>query len=233
MGHRPSRLAAYVRLGRVSNLPTVWTNGLTAVALSGHDVTLAEISALCAAFSLFYIGGMFLNDAFDRRNDATARPERPIVAGHIGALEVFLVGLSWLAAGLGLLAIVGTARSVAGGVALVFTIVLYDAWHKRNPLAPFLMGLCRALLYPIGVVAFGGLVSLWTVWVSLGVCAYVMIISSVARKGASNGTVARLIAGISLFDAVVIAGCGAPGLGLLAILGYPLTLWGQRLVRGT
>ena len=37
------------------------------------------------AMSLFYVGGMYLNDYFDRAIDARERPERPIPAGDISA----------------------------------------------------------------------------------------------------------------------------------------------------
>ena len=42
-----------------------------------------------------------------------------------------------------------------------------------------------------------------------------------------------LIAGISLLDAVLIAGAGALGIAWLAVLGFALTLALQRFVSGT
>jgi 4-hydroxybenzoate polyprenyltransferase len=45
--------------------------------------------------------------------------------------------------------------------------------------------------------------------------------------------VVSLIAGISLLDAVLIAGAGALGIAWLAVLGFALTLALQRLVSGT
>ena len=64
-----------LRLGRVSNLPTVWTNVLAAAALSGAlagshgDAGAGALGGLLLAMSLFYVGGMFLNDAFDLMHD--------------------------------------------------------------------------------------------------------------------------------------------------------------------
>ena len=46
------------------------------------------------ALSLFYVGGMFLNDAFDREFDARSRPDRPIPSGQISGTSVFGFGLS-------------------------------------------------------------------------------------------------------------------------------------------
>jgi hypothetical protein len=42
-----------------------------------------------------------------------------------------------------------------------------------------------------------------------------------------------MLAGICLFDGMLIAGAGAPALALLAAAGFPLTLWLQRWVPGT
>ena len=52
------------------------------------------------AFSLFYTGGMFLNDAFDAQFDAQHRPERPIPAGDVSRSTVFGWGYAMLAAAL-------------------------------------------------------------------------------------------------------------------------------------
>ena len=75
----------YLRLGRVSNLPTVWTNVLAGIVLAGGPLEPGTLAALVVALSLFYVGGMYLNDAFDRTIDARERPERPIPSGLISA----------------------------------------------------------------------------------------------------------------------------------------------------
>src|SRR5256885_14823895 len=84
----------WLRLGRVSNLPTVWTNALTGALLAGPDFDARAGALLAVAFSLFYVGGMFLNDAFDRNIDAVERPERPIPRGLVSAHEVFVAGFA-------------------------------------------------------------------------------------------------------------------------------------------
>ncbi|MFD1733966.1 hypothetical protein ACFSC4_26385 [Deinococcus malanensis] len=40
-----------------------------------------------------------------------------------------------------------------GGMLLIVLIVLYDAWHKTNPLSPVIMALNRAMVYVIAFVA--------------------------------------------------------------------------------
>jgi hypothetical protein len=54
-----------------------------------------------------------------------------------------------------------------------------------------------------------------------------------ANPGRFPRAVAILIAGISLVDALAIAGTGASAVAAVAALGYPLTLAAQRFVRGT
>jgi len=141
-----------LQLGRVSNLPTVWTNTLTGIVLTGIVVSPVVALILILAMSLAYTGGMYLNDAFDRHIDAVERDERPIPAGKVTAREVFLVGFFMLGITLLLVTSIGRTQSnglasLAGATALAIAIVSYNVWHKANPLSPVLMGLCRMLVY--------------------------------------------------------------------------------------
>lgn len=155
--------SVWLRLGRVSNLPTVWTNVLAGVVLAGAFVAPGPLAVLILALSLFYIGGMYLNDAFDRQIDARERPERPIPAGLVRATTVFTAGYGLLVAGLVALvaeaAWVGPGRywpAILSGLALGGVIVFYDAHHKANPWSPLLMGLCRVLVYVTAAFAVAG-----------------------------------------------------------------------------
>ena len=143
-----------LELGRVSNLPTVWTNVLAGIVLSGGAGSPGLIALVILALTLFYVGGMFLNDAFDREVDARERPDRPIPSGRVSAPVVFSWGFGMLAGGLLLLLAAGHAieggtgwRPAAAGLALAGSITLYNAWHKGNPVSPLIMGLCRMLVY--------------------------------------------------------------------------------------
>jgi 4-hydroxybenzoate polyprenyltransferase len=134
-----------LRLGRVSNLPTVWSNAIAASALAGGGRP-STVVALAAAMSLVYVAGMFLNDAFDARHDARVRPERPIPSGEVGTQTVFAAGSALLAAGV-LVAGLLDARAGLAALALAAAVILYDWHHKGVWWSPLVMGACRALVY--------------------------------------------------------------------------------------
>ncbi|MGQ0577691.1 MAG: UbiA family prenyltransferase [Betaproteobacteria bacterium] len=147
-------LSVALKLGRASNLPTVWTNVFTGVALAGAAGADARLAILLVSLSLFYVGGMFLNDAFDSAFDAKSRPERPIPSGQVSATQVYAVGFGMLVVGVGLLAWAGYGfepftqwRPVLAGFALAIAITYYNWHHKDNPLSPLVMGVCRLLVY--------------------------------------------------------------------------------------
>ena len=149
------KLRTAVTLGRVSNLPTVWTNVMAAVVLAGADLDLASLGMVLACASLLYVAGMYLNDAFDAQIDARERPERPIPSGEVTRETVLRWGFAMLAGAVGLMlarALTVPAAGWGGVFATVVTatlIVVYDRWHKGNPLGPILMGGCRLGVYAI------------------------------------------------------------------------------------
>jgi len=146
--------AIALQLGRVSNLPTIWSNVLAGTVLAGGQPWRSATLLVMLAVSLLYVGGMYLNDAFDRDIDARERPSRPIPAGLVAANTVFAAGFGMLLAGItiAMLAAVISGpdavwRPVLASVALAGAIVFYDWNHKDNALSPFFMGLCRVLAY--------------------------------------------------------------------------------------
>jgi hypothetical protein len=164
-----------LRLGRVSNLPTVWSNVLAGVALSGGSTWDPRVVPLMFAVSLFYMAGMFFNDVFDAEIDALERPSRPIPRHEVTAQSVSTVGGILLLGGLVILAGIGYVtpagtgpRPVVAGVILCGLILLYDWYHKHNPFSPLIMGACRMMVYitaafavlthPSTEVFWGGLV---------------------------------------------------------------------------
>jgi len=281
------KLRTALRLGRVSNLPTVWTNTLAGAVLAGAAGFGAELAVMLVAFSLLYTGGMFLNDAFDAEFDAAQRPERPIPSGEVSGREVFGYGYGTMAVGVALLAWIGAAPALAG-LTLAVAITYYDWNHKNNLFGPVVMGLCRVLVYvgaglsitlspPMALWVGAGLMlcyligltyvakqenlgkveNLWPLAFLAAPVAYgawLATAQAVAgifwllfsgwmlvalwflrrrRKGDIPRAVVSLIAGISLLDALLIAGTGAMALAVLALAGFGVTLFFQRYISGT
>jgi 4-hydroxybenzoate polyprenyltransferase len=146
-------------LGRVSNLPTVWTNLLAGYVLAASFATASAVTVdlptllmLIVAVTLHYTGGMFLNDAFDAEIDGAQRSARPIPSGHISVQTVFLLGGAQIAIGTLLLFMLDAEAGLLG-VALAGVVLLYDWLHKRTALAPVIMGACRFLVYLIAAAA--------------------------------------------------------------------------------
>jgi len=187
----PSRvhLRSLLVLGRVSNLPTVWSNCLAAWLLNGGDLT-AHFILLSVAATLLYTGGMFLNDAFDAEFDRRHRSERPIPAGKISVRTVWLFGSSLLVTGWLLILPLGS-RTALVALLLGVTILAYDAIHKRTTLAPLLMAACRLLLYFVAASATQRSVNDAVLWHALALAAYVTGLSYFARGETGQGRVRR------------------------------------------
>jgi 4-hydroxybenzoate polyprenyltransferase len=149
------RPRAALVLGRVSNLPTVLSNALAGLTLAGADWTPQGLAGAVLALVLFYVGGMYLNDAFDADIDARERPARPIPRGDAGRGAVFAAGFALLGLGIAAAFLAGPPAGLAG-TALAAAILLYDAVHKRTALAPLIMGLCRFLAYLTAALMAGG-----------------------------------------------------------------------------
>lgn len=196
MGARAARLIppavpawrVHLRLGRVSNLPTVWTNVLAGALLTGAPADAVTLVTVMVSLSLFYEGGMYLNDAFDREIDARERPERPIPSGLVTSRAVFGIGFGLLAAGLGVLLVPALSATPANwlpilsGIALGAVIVYYDVTHKRDPLSPLVMGLCRVLTYVTAALAAAGTLTGAVTGGALVLLAYLIGLTYVAKQ---------------------------------------------------
>jgi hypothetical protein len=177
---RPSRFRTLLTLGRVSNLPTVWSNCLAGWWLGGGG-KWRDLLGVTVSASFLYVGGMFLNDAFDAGFDRNHRPNRPIPSGAIAEKEVWQWSALWMAAGLAGLNSFGKSTAILG-LALVVCILIYNAVHKIMIIAPVFMGGCRLFVYLLAAsVAVRGVTG-ESVWKALALAAYVMGLSYLARK---------------------------------------------------
>jgi hypothetical protein len=195
-----------------------------------------------------------------------------------------MLGLGWAMLG----AVSVTRLGPTLGLGLGAAIVWYDWRHKRDPLAPVWMGVCRALVYAAAAAAATGavpgdvvvgallvlgyvvgltyaarhetLAAVSNLWPLSGLAAPALVTAPAALRDGPTavvlaayavwcvravlllrpqpradipGAVVRLIAGISLLDALLIAAHGRAGLALLAAAAVPLTRLLQRRVPGT
>lgn len=216
------RLRTLLVLGRVSNLPTVWSNCLAGWLISGGG-QVSRILGVLLGTTLLYVGGMYLNDYFDAGIDRQQRPARPIPSGRIAAGTVWNLGTIWLALGVLTSVLAGAASWLVG--LLVLTIFAYDIVHKVTLLAPLLLGLCRLLLYLVaGSVADGGVAGL-ALWNGVALAVYVVGLSYIARQEATRSRVAWWPVGLLLVPVVLalVANVGpyremAIGLSLLLVV---------------
>lgn len=171
-----------LRLGRVSNLPTVWTNALAGIVLTGYVIPDFRIIPIIIALSLFYIGGMFLNDYYDSEIDAVERPERPIPSGQVSKnLVSEWAGFMMLVA-LAILWGVGGIFAVMSGAFLAGFIILYNKFHKNNPISPFLMGMCRVFVYLTAAICYVDILPL-NVFIGAGLLlAYLIGLTYIAKQ---------------------------------------------------
>jgi 4-hydroxybenzoate polyprenyltransferase len=227
-----------LKLGRVSNLPTVWTNVLAGTAFASLEFHAGPYLAVAVACSLLYIAGMFLNDAFDSRWDAEHRPERPIPAGEVAAATVFRAGFGMMAAALVVLLVVGPGtRALLAGLTLAGLIVLYDVSHKKNPLAPFVMALCRVAVYATAAFAVSPEPTPPLVVGAAFLFMYLVSLTLLARQEDKNPKlrplVGAMIAGISIIDGLQLLVLGHKWLAGLCLVAFFLTRRLQRRIAGT
>ncbi len=217
-------------LGRVSNLPTVWSNCLAGWLLGGGG-DWWRFGLLCAGATCVYVGGMYLNDAFDTQFDQQHRSERPIPSGAISSSLVWRLGFTWLAAGVAALFLLGPVPA-ALTVGLSLSVLVYDAIHKIFAFSPVLMAACRFFLYLVAATATGNDLTGLAVWSALALAAYIVGLTHLAKKESVRGALRFwpcLLLGAPILLALLI-NTGAfqqPAL----LLGAALALWVLRCAR--
>jgi hypothetical protein len=217
------QLRALLALSRVSHLPTVWSNCLAGWWLGGQG-NYAKLPQLFLGVSALYIGGMFLNDAFDADFDRQRRTERPIPSGAISLAAVWYWGLGWLGLGALCLTAVGKTTGVLTAILLV-CIILYDATHKVVTASPWLMGVCRFWVYVIAGSAGATGVNGEPIWCGVALAGYVVGLGYLGQHESSRRRVPYWPLAMLLAPGVFAQGLNAaenrapaPWLSLLLVL---------------
>ncbi len=229
---------AYLDLCRVSNLPTVWTNVLAAIVLTEAPFSWSNFLILLLSLSLFYSGGMCLNDLCDATLDQMRRAFRPIPSGRVSVRNASLfTGVLFVSALLVLL-LLPYRISFFAGILLLTLIIVYDRIHKRHPSSVLLMGACRVMVFVVASLAVSGTVNGLVGLAGFLQFVYVLIISVVSRHESRSGkdfsfpVIPAMIASISLLDGIIMALFASPFWGLASLGGAALTHLGQKYVRG-
>jgi len=224
------RIRTLLILGRVSNLPTVWSNCLAGWWLGGSG-NPDKLPLLLAGATLLYLAGMYLNDAFDAKFDSEYRRERPIPCGAIGERDVWTMGLVLMAAGGTCLFMLGILTGIMGSL-LMLCIVIYDAVHKNVKSAPVLMAACRFFLYltaaSTGVLGVTG----WAIWCGLALALYIIGLSFLASRESTGGALAYWPCALLATPIVLAIVMNANEyLKTAALLSVALALWIARSLR--
>lgn len=194
-------LKTWMTLGRVSNLPTVWTNTLAAALLASSAGALAPPSSgvwvlLLVALSMLYLAGMLLNDLLDADWDQRHHNPRPITLGLVSRQQVGLACALLLAlaaaAVLGLSRLIDQPRWLLGSAVLLLACILgYNLLHKKYAHSVWLMGACRSALYLTAAASLAVPPEpIWLCAILLGV--YISGLTYLARQEHRNQLLSRL-----------------------------------------
>jgi 4-hydroxybenzoate polyprenyltransferase len=228
----------YLKICRVSNLPTVWTNVLCAILLSASIFAWQPFLLLAMSMSFFYAAGMCLNDVCDAEVDKVKKPFRPIPAGAISKQSALVFTGIMLLAAFSLLLFVPNPKAGSAGIALLLFIVLYDLSHKQQAASVFLMAACRLMVFVVSAIAVAGEIRIAAAAAGFGQFVYILIISIIARHEKSRAVefsfpvIPVMIAAIALLDGLMLAAFVSPFWLAAGIAGMLLTLFGQRFVKG-
>ncbi len=248
----------WLRLLRISNLPTVWSNVLLGVVaggvVAGRDGwalgsraetlywQLVFALGMTVGISLLYVGGMALNDVLDSDTDATHDPQRPIPRGEVSRRNAGFVAVLLLTAGLSWLLAYRDPSILLFGSLLLTAIVGYNVLHHRLPASRLLVGLCRALAIVTAAMAVDPKLStrgwFWLAGVAALPMIYTWLVSALAASESLHGnrrrgTVLALIASMPILDAAIVLVMGHWPAACVCLACAALTRVWHRWVSGT
>lgn len=147
---RATRMQRIVRghflLARIYESPTVISNVLVGATLAGKFWPDLNVGLVMFAMLCLYSAGMYLHDLLDYVTDCRECPERPLPSGLV--TRVCATNVMLLLFGVGCLCLLLSGGLVLlCGILLSMLLVCYARWHQQHPLSPFLMGLCRGMIY--------------------------------------------------------------------------------------
>jgi len=226
------RLRTLLVLGRAADWPAVWSNTLAGWLLGGGG-HFWKLPFLLLGLTALYIGGAFLNDAFDAESDRQRRPERPLPAGKISAQLVWRAGFGQLVAGIFLL-LFCSQLSAGAAILLALFILLYNFSHKFFTAAPWLLGACRFWIYVIASAAGVWGLNGWPILAGAALAFYTAGLGGIGRrknnlKPLPLWPLALLAAPVVLALAMNVGGYRTRAIGI-AIIFAAWTVWSVRKI---
>lgn len=230
-------ISDYLKLCRVSNLPTIWTNVLAAALLSGSDAASAAYLVPALGMSLLYSGGMAMNDIVDADRDRIRKAFRPIPSGSVSRANAIIFTMVLFLSGLAVLGAAPHPEAILNSILLLLLILAYNLLHNGFSGSILLMAGCRFMVYAVTAFAVRGGVPVPVLIAGSAQFLYALLVSFVARKEKEQASplpvpVPLMIAGFSLLDGLFLAVFISPSWIFAGIAGAALTLSAQKTVRG-
>ena len=220
-----SFLRLSIILNRTAGLPTVWSNCLAGWWLGGGG-NPRRLPFLFAGATLLYLGGTFLNDAFDGKFD-----RQPCGAQVTTAFAFRGWGLVFLALGAVMLFWLGKVTG-GFGVALAFCIILCYVIPRLAVFSGLLAGVSRLFLYLIAASTGTNGITGWAIWCGLALAVYVVGVNCFMRQEKAAGLGRHwpiLLLAVPILLALIMNDDGRREAGLL--LSAILALWTIRCLR--
>jgi len=156
-----------------------------------------------AASACLYLGGIALNDYFDREVDAVERPERPIPSGAVPPAVAAGIGAGLLAAGIALAGLAGGPAITVAAV-LALAILLYDALLKGTKAGFLTMGVCRGLNFSLPMSLAMKSVPGSLFFAPALLAAYISVLTYLAHEEVGGNTLERAHHGVTAMAVVAL-----------------------------
>lgn len=187
-----SRVLAWAQVARIGLVPSAPSNVILGalIASSPSFPSVIPLLGLCLSSIALYLGGMVLNDWFDRGIDAVERPGRPIPSGRVSATAARNAGVFLLVLGVAIAGSVSfafqcpLAVSYAGLIAVL--VIAYNGWAKSTIWGPMFMGSCRTVNVLLGTAVACSLPNAYSILASISVGCYIAGVTTMARYEAQS-----------------------------------------------
>ncbi|MDE2506384.1 MAG: UbiA family prenyltransferase, partial [Planctomycetota bacterium] len=211
------RVRLYFELVRLPNVIAAPADSLAGMLLVGG--TLASWSRalpLALTSACLYAAGMALNDVCDIEVDCVERPGRPLPSGRVSLRTAAILAAILTTAGLGFALLTGSSRCVWVAAGVAGCIVAYDAYFKKTPLGPLVMGLCRGGNLLLGMSVIPGALRLIPGVAVASMTLFVAGVTWISRSEIGGGRSRGVLFGVVL-ENVGLLGCLSAAL----VRGFP------------